>query len=401
MDLRLAGRVARIKPSPSIAAKKRVTELRAEGRDIVDLTIGEPDLDTPSHVVDAAYDAMRRGDTHYTATPGTPALRAAVCGKLRRENGLRYGTDQVVVGCGAKQLIIEAFAATVDEGDEVVIPAPYWVSYPDMVALNGGTPVVVPCGVEVGFKLTPDALEGAMTPRTRWLVLNSPNNPTGAVYSRTEMKALTDVLARHPHVWVMTDDIYEHLVFDGAQAVNPIQVAPELAKRALIINGVSKAYAMTGWRLGYAAGPRKLVDVMATLIGQSTTCASSVSQAAATAALSGDQSSVAEATAVYADRRARMLDGLAGIDGLHVDPPAGAFYVYPSVAGLIGRVTPSGKRLGTDLDVAMYLLEEVNVAVLDGTAYGLSPHLRLSFAASAAAVDEGCARIRKACAALR
>jgi aspartate aminotransferase len=400
MSVKLAERVTNLKPSASIAAKKRVTELQAAGREIIDFTLGEPDLDTPSDIVDAAIIAMRSGDTHYTATTGTPALRAAICAKLTRENGLRYSPENVVVGCGAKQLIFEAFAATLSHGDEVIVPAPYWVSYPDIVKLNDGNPVIVACGENIGFKLTPDALEAAITPRTRWVILNSPNNPTGAVYSRDEMKDLTDVLARHPHVWVMTDDIYEHLVYDGHQQVNPVFVDPSLIERTLIVNGLSKAYAMTGWRVGYAVGPKDLVDAIAKLLGQSTTCASSVSQAAAVAALNGDQSGVRKAAALYRERRDRMIELLDGTPGLRTTRPAGAFYLYPSVAGLIGRNTPAGQTLKTDLDVSLYLLDAANVAVLDGAAYGLSPYLRLSFATSLQAIEEGCARIRKACEAL-
>ncbi|GGE49750.1 aminotransferase [Agaricicola taiwanensis] len=401
MSVKLASRVAELKPSASIAAKKKVTELQAAGRQIIDFTIGEPDLDTPAHIIDAAVVAMRNGDTHYTATAGTPALRQAICAKLRRENGLVYTPDQIVVGCGAKQLIFEAFAATLDSGNEVVIPAPYWVSYPDMVALNGAKPVIIKCPESRGFKLKPDDLEKAITPKTRWLILNSPNNPTGAVYTREEMFELTTVLARHPHVWILTDDIYEHLMYDGHQHVNPLQVDEKLAARTLIINGLSKAYAMTGWRIGYAAGPKDLVDAIAKLLGQSTTCASSVSQAAAVAALDGDQSLVRQAATLYQSRRDRMVELLDGIPGLRVRAADGAFYLYPSVEGLIGRKTPAGKILETDLDVSLYLLDEANVAVLDGAAYGLSPYLRLSFAISSPAIEEGCARIRRACEALR
>jgi aspartate aminotransferase len=400
MSVRLAERVTNLKPSASIAAKKKVTELQAAGREIIDFTLGEPDFDTPSHIVDAAIVAMRSGDTHYTETTGTPALRVAICAKLKRENALHYGPENVVVGCGAKQLIFEALAATLSRGDEVIVPAPYWVSYPDIVRLNDGSPVIVECGDNVAFRLTPDALEAAITPQTRWVILNSPNNPTGAVYSRDEIKGLTDVLARHPHAWVMTDDIYEHLVYDGHRQVNPIAVDPSLAERTLIINGLSKAYAMTGWRVGYAVGPKDLVDAIAKLLGQSTTCASSVSQAAAVAALDGDQSAVRKATALYRERRDRMIQLLDGTPGLRTMKPAGAFYLYPSVAGLIGRKTPAGQILKTDLDVSLYLLDAANVAVLDGTAYGLSPYLRLSFATSLPVIEEGCARIRKACEAL-
>lgn len=400
MSLKLAERVATLKPSASIAAKKKVTDLQAAGRNIIDFTIGEPDLDTPAHIVEAAIAAMRRGDTHYTATPGTAALREAICGKLERENGLHYSPENVVVGCGAKQLIFEAFAATLSKGDEVIVPAPYWVSYPDIVSVNEGTPVIVECGENVAFKLTPAALDAAITPRTRWVILNSPNNPTGAVYSRDELKDLTAVLRRHPHVWLMTDEIYEHLVYDGQTAVNALQVAPDLADRTLIVNGLSKAYAMTGWRVGYAAGHKDLINAIAKLLGQSTTCPSSIGQAAAVAALTGDQSCIEQARARYETRRRRMIELLEGTPGLRIGKPDGAFYLYPSVAGLIGRTTSSGQVLKSDLHVALYLLDTANVAVLDGTSYGLSPYLRLCFATSMGAIELGCANIRKACEAL-
>lgn len=397
MSLKLAERVAKLKPSASIAAKRKVTEMLAAGRQVIDFTIGEPDLDTPPHIVEAAIAAMRSGDTHYTATPGTPALREAICRKLERENGLRCTPEEVVVGCGAKQLIFEAFAATLSKGDEVVVPAPYWVSYPDIVGVNGGTPVVVQCGENVGFKLTPSALDAAITPRTRWLILNSPSNPTGAVYSREDLKNLAAVLALHPHVWIITDEIYERLVYDGNTAPNLIQVDPALAARTLIVNGLSKAYAMTGWRVGYAAGPTALIGAITKLLGQSTTCPSSISQAAAVAALDGDQSDVRETVALYERRRNRMIELLDGTPGFRISTPSGAFYLYPSVAGLIGRGTASGDVLTSDLDVSLYLLDAANVAVMDGASYGLSPYLRLSFATSFSTIEMGCSQIRQAC----
>ena len=296
MSVKLAERVAKLKPSASIAARKKVTELQAAGRHIIDFTIGEPDFETAPHIVEAAIAAMRNGETHYTPTAGTAALRQAICAKLERENELHYKPANVAVGCGAKQLIFEAFSATLDQGDEVIVPAPYWVSYPDIVQLNGGTPIFVACGENVDFKLTPDALDAAITPQTRWLILNSPNNPTGAVYSRDEIKRLTDVLQRHPHVWVMSDDIYEHLVYAPEGRSNCISIDPSMMDRTLIINGLSKTYAMTGWRIGYAVGPVELIEPIAKLLGQSTTCANSVSQAAAVAALNGDHSRVREGT---------------------------------------------------------------------------------------------------------
>jgi len=400
MPLKLAERVARMKPSASIAAKNKVTELLAAGRQVIDFTIGEPDLDTPPHVIEAAFTAMRGGDTHYTQTVGTLALREAICRKLENDSGLIYSPGEVVVGSGAKQLIFEALAATLNKGDEVIIPAPYWVSYPDMVAVNEGTPVIVPCGENTGFKLTPAALEVALTPKTRWLILNSPSNPTGAVYSREELAALAEVLARHPEVWLLTDEIYEHLVYDGVKTVSPVQIDPALKPRTLIVNGLSKAHAMTGWRIGYAVGPKEAVAAITKLLGQSTSCASSISQAAAVAALDGDQSHVREAAALYGRRRGRMIALLDGTPGLRITAPAGAFYLYPSVAGLIGRTTPLGQTLKSDVDVTHYLLDHANVAVMDGSSYGLSPYLRLSFATSMSVIDVGCVQIRRACEAL-
>jgi aspartate aminotransferase len=400
MSLVISERALALKPSASIAAKKLVTELQASGRSVIDLTIGEPDLPTPSHIAEAAYAASRAGDTHYTASAGTPALRRAIAETLSRDKGIACTAENVVVGCGAKQLIFEAFSATLNDGDEVIVPAPYWVSYPDIASLHGGKPVIVTCGADIGFKLTPGALAAAITPRTRWLVLNSPNNPTGATYTREEFVALSEVLRDHPHVWVMTDEIYEHLFYEGERAPGMIEAAPFLFERALIINGLSKAYAMTGWRVGYAAGPKVLIDVMTKMLSQSTTCASSVSQAAAVAALTGDQSCVREATAIYRKRRDRMVALLSAAPGLEVPVPAGAFYLYVGVSGLVGRRTPAGKRIETDLDVSLYLLEQAQVAVLDGGAYGLSPYLRLSFAASMEAVEAGSRAIVAACEAL-
>jgi aspartate aminotransferase len=399
VTLDLAKRVVALKPSASIVARQTVLELKASGASIVELTIGEPDLDTPAHIIDAAVAAARGGDTHYTLPAGTPALRKAIRAKLKRDNRLDYDLDQIIVGIGAKQLIYEAFAATLNDGDEVVVPAPYWVSYPDITAIHGGTAVVVDCPEADGFKLTPAALQRAITRRTKWLVLNSPNNPTGAVYSREELAALADMLRQAPHVWIMTDEIYEHLTYDGHDAASIGEVAPDLKDRLLIVNGVSKAYAMTGWRIGYAAGPAALIAAMGKLVGQSTSCASSVSQAAA-AALAGDQSVVGQAAAIFRERRDRMFDLLDGTPGLTISKPAGAFYFYPSVAGLIGKATPDGEILNSDLDVAMYLLKAAHVAVLDGTAYGKSPYLRMSFGGAMDDIEAGCRAIRKACEAL-
>lgn len=400
MSFVLAERVSRLKASASIVAQEKVARLAAAGIEVVDLTIGEPCIDTAPHIVNAAIEAMKAGDTHYTPAWGTPALRQAISRKLERENHLQYGVDQIVVGCGAKQLTFEAFAATLGEGDEVIIPAPYWVSYPEIVGLNEGKPVFVECGENTGFKLRGSALERAITPRTKWLILNSPNNPTGAVYSRDEIGEIAQVLGRHPHVCVMVDEIYEHLTYDGHVSLNLVQVEPRLASRTLLINGLSKAYAMTGWRIGYAAGPAPLVAAIAKLLGQNTSCPCSISQTAAIAALDGDQTHVRREVEVYEQKRNRMMELLAAAPGFRLTKPDGAFYLYPSVAGLIGLGTPEGKTLQTDSDVAMYLLEH-GVAVLDGAPYGLSPYLRLSFATSLEAIEEGCRRIIDACKQLR
>ena len=396
----LAARATIIKPSPSMAAKQRVDQLRSEGRDIIDFTVGEPDLDTPAHIVEGAIAAMRAGQTRYTGPAGTRALLQAVQRKFAGENGLDYGLDQLVVGVGAKQLIFTALAATVQAGDEVIVPAPYWVSYPDMVLANDGKPVIVACPESAGFKLTPAALQAAITPRTKWLILNTPSNPTGAVYTEAELLALAEVLHRHPHVAVLTDEIYEHLCYGQARLASLAKVAPSLADRVLTVNGVSKAYAMTGWRVGFAGGPRVLIKAMTTLISQNTSCVSAISQAAACVALTGPQQTVRDGQALYASRRDRIVSLLGAIEGIRCPVPDGAFYVYPSVQGLLGRATPAGQVLATDLDVVMYLLEGANVAVLDGTAYGLSPYLRLSFATSMENIEAGCARIAAACAAL-
>ncbi|MGV2896506.1 aminotransferase class I/II-fold pyridoxal phosphate-dependent enzyme [Achromobacter sp. AGC78] len=397
----LAERARAIKPSPSMAAKTRVDQLRAEGRDIIDFTVGEPDLPTPAHIVQAGIDALNSGDIRYTASAGAKPLLEAVRAKFQRENGLDYGLDELIVGVGAKQLIFTALAATVQAGDEVIIPAPYWVSYPDMVLVNDGTPVVLACPEADGFKLTPQALEHAITPRTKWVLLNTPSNPTGAMYSVEELRALGEVLARHPHVWLMTDEIYEHLAYGDARHASPAAVVPALAGRTLTINGVSKAYAMTGWRLGYAGGPKPLIKAMATLISQSTSCVSAISQSAARVALTADQRCVSDAATVFHARRDRIVALLNAVPGIRCPEPQGAFYVYPSVEGLLGKRTPAGRVLESDLDVVMYLLDEAGVAVLDGAAYGLSPYLRLSFATSMENIEEGCRRINSACAALR
>ncbi|MGJ7501088.1 pyridoxal phosphate-dependent aminotransferase [Variovorax sp. ZT5P49] len=389
MSILLAQRLGGVKPSPSMAAKTRVDAMRAIGRRIVDFTIGEPDFPTPRHIVEGGVAALMAGHTRYTASNGTPALRQAIADKLQRENALSYKPENIAVGNGAKHIIYNAFAATLNEGDEVIVPAPYWVSYPDMVALHGGTPVVVPSIQGEGFKLMPAALEAAITPRTRWLVLNTPNNPTGAVYTRDELAALGEVLKRHPQVWLMTDEIYEHFVYDGAEHLSPLNVTPELAERTLVINGVSKAYAMTGWRIGYGAGPAALIKAITMLLSQSTSCPNSMSQAAAAIALDGPQQTVAEAAALFGQRRNRMLQMLQALPGFECAPPDGAFYVFPSVAGLIGRTTPAGNVLSSDIDVVHYLLEHAGVAAIDGTSYGMPNHLRMSFATGVDVIDQG------------
>jgi len=400
-SIHVAERVRRIKPSPSTTAADRANQLRREGRSIVNLVVGEPDFDTPAPIRAAAARAMDAGATRYTALPGTVELREAIAAKLRRENGLGYDISEIVVTNGAKSAIYTAFAATLEPGDEVIVPAPFWVSYPDAALACDGVPAPVVCPEAQGFKLAPAQLEAAITPRTRWLVLNSPSNPTGATYTEDESRALAAVLARHPSVMVMTDDIYEHIRFEGnGPAPHLLAAAPELRDRTLAINGVSKTYAMTGWRIGWAAGPRELIRALDTLLSQSAGNACSVSQAAAVEALNGDQSFVAESVRVYRERRDRTAAGLDAIPGLSCRVPEGAFYLYVNCAGLIGRSTPDSKRLATDGDVVLYLLERAGVAVVAGEAYGLSPYFRLSIATSIETLDAGVARIGRAVAEL-
>jgi aspartate aminotransferase len=396
----LSIRLDAVKPSPSMAAKQRVDGLRAAGRRIIDFTIGEPDFPTPPHIVAAGVDALNGGHTRYTSSAGIPALRQAIADKLLRENGLAYTPEQIVVGCGAKHVIYDALAATLNEGDEVIVPAPYWVSYPDMVALHGGRAVIVACGGEAGFKLSAQALEAAITPRTRWLVLNSPNNPTGAVYSRAELESLCEVLLRHPHVWLLTDEIYEHFVYGDSEHVSPLSIATSLQERSLVVNGLSKAYAMTGWRVGYGAGPRALIKAITLLLTQSTTCAASVSQMAAVTALNGPQRCVAEAAQLFEQRRNRMVTLVDAIPGMRCSPPDGAFYVFPSVQALVGAVPPQAKPLANDADVMMYLLDNAGVATIDGSSYGMPGYLRMSFATSIEQIEEGCAAMAQAVARL-
>jgi aspartate aminotransferase len=397
---RIAARVQRIKPSPSSAASDRANELRRQGKSIINLVVGEPDFDTPVHIRQAASAAIERGETRYTQNAGTPELRQAIVAKLARENGLTYAANQILVTSGAKSAIFNAFAATLGAGDEVLIPAPYWVSYPDMVLACEGEQVTLACPEEHAFKLTPAQLRGAITQRTRWLLLNSPSNPTGASYSAAELRALADVLLDYPQVLLMTDDIYEHIRYEGQSNPHILAIEPALTERTLVVNGVSKTYAMTGWRIGYAAGPADLIGAMATLQSQSTSNACSVSQAAAVEALNGDQTFVKDSVAVYQQRRDRCLDLLNAIDGLSCRKPDGAFYLYVNCSGLLGKSTPQGKRLDTDYDVVMYLLESQGVAVVAGTAYGLAPFFRMSIATDIKTLDEGCSRIAAAVSAL-
>ncbi|HEY0901964.1 MAG TPA: pyridoxal phosphate-dependent aminotransferase [Micavibrio sp.] len=397
----LAKRLSVIKPSPTIAVTTKAAELKAAGRDIIGLGAGEPDFDTPDFIKEAATVAMKKGDTRYTAVDGTPALKDAICAKFLRENGLTYKRENITVGTGGKQVLYNALMASLNPGDEVIIPAPYWVSYPDMTLLAEGTPVFVKCPESNGFKLKPEDLEKAITPKTKWLILNSPSNPTGAAYTREELKALTDVLLKHPHVWVMTDDIYEHLTYDGFEFFTPAQVEPKLIDRTLTVNGVSKAYAMTGWRIGYAAGPKELIKAIAVIQSQSTSNPSSISQAAAVAALNGDQSFLQGWKDAYQKRRDLVVGMLNQADGITCPKPEGAFYVYASCAGCIGAETPDGKIIETDTDFVNYLLESVGVACVQGEAFGLSPYFRISYATSDQALTEACTRIQKACSALK
>lgn len=396
----LADRLSRIKPSPTIAVTMKARALQAQGKKVIGLGAGEPDFDTPDNIKAAAEKAIRDGDTKYTNVDGTNALKEAIVAKFKRENNLTYAIDQVTVGSGGKHVIYNALMATLNPGDEVIIPAPYWVSYPDMVQLAEGVPVFVDCPIETGFKLQPEALERAITPRTKWIILNSPSNPSGAAYSRDELKALTDVLKRHPHVWILTDDMYEHLVYGNFVFVTPAEIEPELYPRTLTMNGVSKAYCMTGWRIGYAAGPKDLIKAMGVIQSQSTSNPSSISQAAAVEALNGPQGFIAEHNRVFQQRRDMVVDMLNKAKGLSCLVPEGAFYVYPSCAGTIGKRTPSGKMIHSDEDFVTYLLEEAEVAAVQGTAFGLAPYFRISYATATEVLREACTRIQKACAAL-
>ena len=396
----IADRLNRIKPSPSSMATQRSRALKAAGHDVVGLTAGEPDFDTPPNVIEAVVRAMAASKTKYTDIGGTPELKAAVRDKFLRENQLEYSTAEVIVGTGGKQVIFNALMATVQKGVEVIVPAPFYVSYPDIVMLAGGTPVPVTCPPEKGFKLQPEDLEKAITPRTRWLILNAPNNPSGAVYSRQELRALADVLVRHPQVWVLSDDMYEHILFDGREFCTMAQVAPELKERTLTVNGVSKAYAMTGWRIGYCVGPLELIKAITKLQSQSTSNPSSIGQAAALEALTGPQGFIAERTQIFQDRRDSVVAQLNAILGITCHLPEGAFYVFPSCAGMIGKKTPTGHLIQTDEDFVLYLLDSEKLAGVHGAAYGSAPFFRFSFATSMAVLNEGCARLKRACAQL-
>ncbi len=396
----LSDSLARVKPSPTIAVTQKARDLAAAGHDVIGLGAGEPDFDTPENIKQAAISAIERGETKYTAVDGIPELKQAICEKFQRENELSYEQSQVLVAPGGKAVIYNALVATVNPGDEVVIPAPYWVSYPDMVLLAGGEPKIVSTTLENRFKLTPEALDSAITPNTKWVIFNSPSNPTGAGYTHEELKALTDVLLRHPNVWVLTDDMYEHLAYDDFKFVTPAQVEPQLYDRTLTMNGVSKAYAMTGWRIGYCGGPEHLIGAMRKLQSQSTSNPASMSQWAAVEALGGPQDFIPERAAVFKERRDLVVSMLNQAPGLDCPTPEGAFYVYPSCAGCLNKTTPSGKPLQSDEDFVTALLEDEGVAVVHGAAFGLSPFFRISYATSTEALKEACQRIQRFCAAL-
>ncbi|APX70376.1 MULTISPECIES: pyridoxal phosphate-dependent aminotransferase [Brucella] len=397
----LADALSRVKPSATIAVSQKARELKAKGKDVIVLGAGEPDFDTPENIKQAAIAAINRGETKYTPVSGIPQLRQAIVSKFKRENGLDYKPEQTIVGTGGKQILFNAFMATLNPGDEVIIPAPYWVSYPEMVAINGGTPVFVDTKIEDNFKLTAADLEKAITPKTKWLIFNSPSNPTGAAYTQAELKSLTDVLVRHPHVWILTDDMYEHLVYGDFVFTTPAQVEPSLYDRTLTMNGVSKAYAMTGWRIGYAAGPIELIKAMDMIQGQQTSGACSIAQWAAVEALNGTQDFIPENKKIFQARRDLVVSMLNQATGLQCPTPEGAFYVYPSCAGLIGKKTEAGKVIETDKDFVTELLETEGVAVVHGSAFGLGPNFRISYATSDELLEKACVRIQRFCASLR
>lgn len=393
--------LARVKPSATLAVTARARELKREGRDVIGLGAGEPDFDTPDNIKAAAIEAIKRGETKYTDADGMPELKAAIVAKFARENGLTYETNQIHVASGGKPVIFNAFVATLNPGDEVIVPAPYWVSYPDMVLLAGGEPVTVIGEEADGFKLRPEVLDAAITPRTKWLILNSPSNPTGAAYTRAELEALAVVLRKHPQVWILTDDMYEHLVYGDFEYVTIAQVAPDLYDRTLTCNGVSKAYAMTGWRIGYAGGPKPLIDLMRKVASQTTSNPSSISQWAAVEALNGPQDFLAERSAAFEKRRDLVVSMLNQATGIRCPTPEGAFYVYPSIEGVIGKTSPSGVVITDDEVFTAELLNQEGVAVVQGAAFGLSPYFRISYATSEAVLEEGCRRIQKFCASLK
>lgn len=399
--LTLSDAVNRVQPSATIAVSNKAMELKRQGIDVIGLGAGEPDFDTPDNIKEAAIKAIRDGKTKYTPVDGIPELKEAICAKFERDNGLKYVPSQVSVAPGGKPIIFNAFLATLNEGDEVIVPAPYWVSYPEMAIMCGGKPVPVECGANQNYKLSPEALEAAITPKTKWLILNSPSNPTGAAYTKAELRALADVLLRHPQVWVLTDDMYEHLVYDGFEYFTIAQVEPGLYDRTLTMNGVSKAYAMTGWRIGYAAGPDKLIGAMKKVISQSTSNACSISQWASVEALNGPQGFLAERNEVFKARRDMVVAELNKAEGLHCPTPEGAFYVYPSCAGAIGKTTPGGVLIENDEIFATELLTQGNVAVVFGAAFGMGPAFRVSYATSTEALTEAMKRIQNFCASLK
>lgn len=399
-NIKIADRLNRIEQSASSLASQKARAMKAEGRDVIALSAGEPDFATPDHVIEAAFQAARAGQTRYTNAAGQPEVKQAIIDKFKRENGLEYTQDEVMVSNGGKQVIFNALVATVEEGDEVIIPAPYWISYVDITKFAGGVPVVVPCPVENDFKLTPEALEAAITPRTKWLVINSPSNPCGAVYDADDLRALADVLARYPDIAIFSDDIYEHIIYDGFKFATIAAVAPELKERTVTMNGASKVFSMTGWRMGYCGANKDLVKQMTKLQQQTTGCASSISQAAVTAALNGPQDFVGERSMKFQDRRDLVVSMINQTRGLKCPVPKGAFYVFPDCSELMGKKTPDGKVIETDQDLTLYFLESEGVAVVHGGAYGLSPFFRISFAASDDDLREACERIQRACAAL-
>ena len=396
----VAKRLSVIKPSPTIAVSQKARDLQAEGRDIISLGAGEPDFDTPQHIIDAAKKALDEGMTRYTAVNGVPELLDAISAKFKRDNDLDYGRDEIHVSCGGKPVIFNAMMASLNPGDEVIVPAPYWVSYPDIAVLFGGVPVVVDCPKESNFKLTPEQLEAAITPKTKWLIMNSPSNPTGSGYTEADLKALGDVLKKHEHVWVFTDDIYEHLVYDDFEFKTIAQVNPKLKSRTLTMNGMSKAYCMTGWRVGFAGGPKEMIKAMTMVQSQSITHTAAVSQAASIAALNGSHDFIASNNAVFKERRNLVVSMLNQASGLSCATPEGAFYVYPSCEGLIGKKTPSGKVIENDEDFVTELLEAEGVAAVHGEAFGLSPHFRISYATATDVLEDACQRIQRFCGSL-